>query len=178
MNLRNTVIAVMILCVSVALVPANASDFTLEIFGNANMDDTIDALDIEYVKEIINGSFDETEFADANQDGKINENDISQIEMIMGGEQDVLNILDGNGKPLAVKTPVNRVIVEYRDTAELMEILDAEDKVIGVTSYINQWNSIEFPELSNLPTVGKFSSLDYEAVLSLNPDLLLTFGAG
>lgn len=177
MNLRIIAIIVMTLFVSVAFMPANASDFTLEIFGNANRDGTIDDLDIEYVKEIISGTSKETEFADANQDGKIDTNDISQIEMIMRGEQDVLNILDGNGKLLAVKTPVNRVIVEYRDSAELMEILDAEDKIIGVTSYISQWNSIEFPKLSKLPTVGKFSSLDYEAVLSLNPDLLLTFGA-
>ena len=41
------------LSTSLAVMPASASDFTLEIFGNANMDDTIDELDIEYVPWVI-----------------------------------------------------------------------------------------------------------------------------
>ena len=54
------------LCVSLIAMPADASDFTLEIFGNANMDDTIDELHIEYVQGIIDGTDDETELSDAN----------------------------------------------------------------------------------------------------------------
>ena len=55
-----------VLCVSLAMMPAVASDFTLEIFGNANMDDIIDDMDIEYVQGIIDGTDDETELSDAN----------------------------------------------------------------------------------------------------------------
>ena len=69
-------IAVLTLCVSLAFIPASAADFTLQIFGNANMDDTINELDIEYVQGIIDGSKDKTELADANYDGKIDEEDI------------------------------------------------------------------------------------------------------
>jgi iron complex transport system substrate-binding protein len=36
-----------------AFTPANAAEFTLEIFGNANMDDAIDEYDVEYVQGII-----------------------------------------------------------------------------------------------------------------------------
>ena len=47
---------------------------------NANLDDAIDENDVEYVRGIIDGTEDETQFADANYDGKIDEDDIVQIE--------------------------------------------------------------------------------------------------
>ena len=36
-------------CISPAIIQACAADYTLGIFGNANMDETIDGADIEYV---------------------------------------------------------------------------------------------------------------------------------
>ena len=51
---------------TLAVMPANAADCTLGIFGNANMDDTIDEDDIAYVEGIIEGTNEETELADAN----------------------------------------------------------------------------------------------------------------
>jgi len=63
----------------------NASDFTLKVLGNANMDDTIDENDIKYVEGIIKGKNDVTKLADANYDGKIDEKDISQINSIISG---------------------------------------------------------------------------------------------
>jgi len=66
MNIEALGIVIVGLCISLALMPAGASDFTLEIFGNANMDDTIDELHIEYVQGIIDGTDDETELSDAN----------------------------------------------------------------------------------------------------------------
>lgn len=44
------------LCVLLSAVPAASADFTLEIFGNDNMDETIDESDIEYVMKVINGT--------------------------------------------------------------------------------------------------------------------------
>jgi len=63
---------------TLAVTPAAASDYTLGIFGNANMDDTIDEDDIEYVEEIIEGTNGRTELADANYDGEINDGDITR----------------------------------------------------------------------------------------------------
>lgn len=78
---------VIVFCFALAFVPVDASDFTLQIFGNANLDDSIDELDIEYVQGIIDGTNDETELSDANYDGKIDEEDIVQINQIIGGEE-------------------------------------------------------------------------------------------
>jgi hypothetical protein len=75
-------IAIVAICMSIAFMPADASDFTIEIFGNANMDDTLDEADIEYVQGIIDGPTMRQNW-ETNYDGVIDEEDISQIEIIM-----------------------------------------------------------------------------------------------
>ena len=116
----------------------------------------------------------ETELADAKYDGKINPLDFIQIKLIIVGKEKEITVVDGNGDPVTVHKPVERVIVEYLDNAELIRILNAKDKVVGV-DFIIAKTKIQFPELSKLPCLGAMSNPDYEAVLSLNPDLLLTF---
>ncbi|KUK95703.1 MAG: Putative ABC transporter, solute binding protein [Methanothrix harundinacea] len=66
-----------------AVMPAIAADYTLGIFGNANMDDTIDENDVAYVEGIIAGTNEETLLADANYDGVIDEDDITLITQVM-----------------------------------------------------------------------------------------------
>ena len=55
--------AVMMLCVLLLVMPAVASDYTLGIYGNANMDDVIDEADIGYLEGIIAGTNEATELA-------------------------------------------------------------------------------------------------------------------
>ena len=59
----------MALSIIFTILPSAAYDFTLGVFGNANMDDTIDEGDIASVREIIAGTKDVTEFADADNNG-------------------------------------------------------------------------------------------------------------
>jgi iron complex transport system substrate-binding protein len=167
----------MLSCILQAVMPSVADDYTLGIFGNANMDDTIDELDIEFVQEIIDGTNDETELADANRDSKIDKEDIVQIERIIEGDQEVLHILDGNGEPVAVNTPAQRIIVLYKDSPEVLRTLNAADRIVGVSDYIKQWDTVWFPEISQLQSVGHFINPDYEKILSLNADVLLAFGS-
>ena len=77
-----------------AVMPVSAAEYTLDIFGNVNMDDTIDEDDIAYIEGIIDGTNEETQLADANYDGQIDEADIAQIELIILGEEKELTIID------------------------------------------------------------------------------------
>lgn len=60
----------------VALSPANAADFVLEIYGNANMDEYLNQDDLDYINDIVSGKIEPTKLADANFDGKVDEEDI------------------------------------------------------------------------------------------------------
>jgi iron complex transport system substrate-binding protein len=89
-----------------------------------------------------------------------------------------IRILDGNGEEITVRKPVKRIIIEYTDNAELIRILQNSDNVVGVSglNYIFEECELQFPEFRKKPSVGYFSGLDYEAILNLKADLLLTFG--
>ena len=111
--------------------PAAASDFTLEIFGNANEDDTINMQDVTYTELIILEYRDETELTDAKYDGKINMQDVTQIELIILGKELELTIIDAAGNDVTVPMPVERAAVNTYSAAAF-RVLDAEDRIVGV----------------------------------------------
>ncbi|WGM89881.1 MAG: ABC transporter substrate-binding protein [Candidatus Bathyarchaeum tardum] len=159
--------------------PATSSDMklTLEVFGNANMDDIIDSNDVAYLQDIIAGNADVTQFADANGDGVIDQTDIDQVNAIISGQATYINLLDGNGELLTVSLPVNRIIVEYLSSVELVRILDLQDSVVGIDYAVDQLKSFYFPDNNDIVSIGQMYTPDYEAVLDLDPDVVLTFSA-
>ncbi len=151
-------------------------DLSLEIYGNANMDDKIDSKDVTYLQDIISGSAGITTFADANLDGAINQTDIDQVNAIIAGTATQLKLLDGNRKNITLTLPEDRIIVEYIQTAELVRILELQNKVVGVDYCVDKLKSIYFPENGDsIASVGDMYNPDYEAVLNLNPDIILAF---
>ncbi|MGD6933865.1 MAG: ABC transporter substrate-binding protein [Candidatus Bathyarchaeia archaeon] len=151
-------------------------NLVLEVYGNANMDDKIDQQDVTYVNKIIAGTATSTKYADANNDGKVDSNDVTQINGIINGNASQIVLLDGLGRVLTVHLPVNRIVVEYIQQAELARILKLEDKVVGVDYCVDKLKSIYFPEnAANIVSVGQMYTPDYEKVLALDPDVLLTF---
>jgi len=169
-------IVVMILCM--VLVPAGASDFTLEVFGNANMDDTIDELDVEYVQGIIDGTNEVTELADANYDGEVDGDDISQIELIINGNENELTILDSAERTVTIPKPVEKIVVLWKNPTEEIRALGAVDRIVGIdvdtagqTGYMG--GPLFFPELMDVPVVGSSDDPDYEVIIDLDPDVVI-----
>lgn len=78
-----TYLSLMVLIISSAIPTLATTDFTLQVFGNADMNDNIDENDVEYVQGIISGANEATRFADANHDGNVDEQDVEQIEKII-----------------------------------------------------------------------------------------------
>jgi len=168
-------ILMMILASSMlAVMPAAASDYTLGIFGNANMDDTINEDDIEYVEGIIDGTIEETELADANYDGVIDEGDTAQIELIINGEEKKLTIIDSADRIVTVKKPVDRIVIVNRNVLETLRSLKATEKIAGVTSSVTT-DTIFFPEFSEFPNVGSQKNPDIETILELHPDVVFLY---
>lgn len=168
----------MISCISLAASPATAAGYTLGIFGNANLDDTIDENDIEYVRGIIRGTNDATELADVNHDGQIDEDDIAHIERIISGDETSLTLntfsIHEKAKVITVHKPVERIVVLAISGGEAIRIVNSADKVVGVGSgFSEEKNKAMFPHLSQRPQVGTWSNPDIEAIVSLNPDLVI-----
>jgi len=92
--LSGVVMGLMLMLALTLALPAAASDYTLEIFGNANEDETINMQDVTYTELIILEYRDQTELADAKYDGKINMQDVTQIELVILGREKELTLLD------------------------------------------------------------------------------------
>ena len=158
--------------------PAAASDYTLGVFGNANEDDTINMQDVTYTELIILEYRDQTELADAKYDGEIDILDMTQIALIILGREKELTVLDSADKVLTINMPVERIVVaSCGEHPEALRILDAMDRVVGVSEeLINEdYGKAFYPEFHGLASIGKEESVDYEAILSLYPDVMLTY---
>jgi|LGVF01.1.fsa_nt_gb iron complex transport system substrate-binding protein len=155
---------------------AAASDYTLGVFGNANEDDTVNMQDVTYTELIILEYRDETELADAKYDGKINMQDVTQIELTILGREKELTFLDANEDDITVSKPIDEIVVLNTDVADAIRALGAKDRIVGVTTGMTEATAF-FPDLSSTQSIGKWSSPDIEAVLTLNPDVIFAFGS-
>ncbi len=181
MRRMDYVLVMLSVIMSLTGMPAIAADYTLDIFGNANMDDTIDELDIEYIEGIIEGTNDGTELADANYDGRIDEDDIAQIELIIHGEDKELTLIDSADRIVTVKKPVTKVVELVSTSLEVMRSLNVEtDKIVGVDSWGTKQESVFFPEFTEFPNCGQLSpyAVDFEKILELDPDVVILYGEG
>ena len=185
MKTKNRVFAILVLLGSLFLViipvtaiAAEQDDYVLGIYGNANEDDSIDMRDLTYVKLIFFGKKPETELADAKYDGKINPLDFIQIKLIIVGKEKELTVVDTYGGVVTIRKPVKRVIPEHITSLAAMRVLDAEDMIVAIDWYVKDIMGPNFlQDLADLPLIGHFFSPDYEAILSLNPDLFLGYNA-
>ena len=163
------------LCTLLLISPALASGVdTLEIYGNANEDDTIDMRDLTYVKLIFFGKKPETELADAKYDGKINPLDFIQIKLIIVGKEKELTLVDSADRIVTVKKPIKGIVVINSDIVETMRSIKATDKIVGVGKYMID-KKIFFSEFSGYPNVGKVTSPDIEKILELRPDAVFFY---
>jgi iron complex transport system substrate-binding protein len=174
-----------LLCVSLVITLGLASESTLKIFGNANMDNFIDEADIEYVQGIIEGRNAVTELADANYDGEIDEEDIIQIEQIIAREEDELTLIDMAGRTVTIPQPVERVVSTFPEETRVLVEVGGADKLVGVSSYLsdeiyapNFLMLIAYPQLKELPGTGSYRDPNFEQIVSLYPDVVISGNSG
>ena len=152
---------------------ASEDDFILEIYGNANEDDCIDMRDYTYTARIICWLEDETTFADANYDGRISVADMTQIGLIILGRESELTLVDTTQTIVTVKKPVKRAFISSYTLEILRSIdVDLEDIMVGATT-LDPFFFPEFSDVPQVPVVMYGMVEDTEAVLSLDPDVVI-----
>lgn len=178
-HMRGLVFALILMqCMMGATISVDAAEYTLGIFGNANMDSIIDERDVSYVRGIIDGANPVTEFADATYDGSIDEGDIGQIQRIINGSENYIFLktftIYDKARVVRVPMPVSKIVILNLAAAEAIRCVNAEDMVTGVgTSVVEGANKEFFGDLSNRSTVGKWSEPDVESIIRLRPDVVI-----
>jgi iron complex transport system substrate-binding protein len=69
--------------------------------------------------------------------------------------------------------PVKRLALLNKYCAEAIQIFGVQDRVVGIETEAQEYTYL--PEVCRLPTLGKAGDPDLETVISLNPDLLITW---
>jgi iron complex transport system substrate-binding protein len=165
----------MILCAALQFACADASAYTLEIFGNANMDDTIDENDIAYVEGIIKGSNIQTDLSDANYDGLVDADDIDQIQKIIDGSESEITIVDAQKRNVTLTVPIKKAVAVNTGALEIIRAIgvDVDDVFVGVSSYAIA-NSLYWPELKDKVSIA-YGNPDYEQLAQMKPDLVILY---
>ena len=160
-----------------AITTASEDDYVLDIYGNANEDDTIDMGDVVHTKLAIFGKKPKTELCDAKYDGRINVLDVIQTKLIILGKEKELTLIDSPDRIVTVNKPIERLVVCAPQDIEVLRSLKVptKDLIVGiVTAHIDTGF---FPEFSDVPSVGYRHSPDIEAILNLHPDtVIIAFG--
>lgn len=149
---------------------ANAAP-TLNVFGNANLDDIIDENDAEYLRGIIEGENERTALADANYDGRIDEADADQIRSIIRGDAEAVTVLDHAGRAVTVDMPIEEIIPLGALNMRIVASVNATNKVIGIDKGAISSDvliSRAHPEFLELPDVTDNPKM----MLKLEPDLI------
>ena len=177
----NTILAKIVMTMLLLASSAAASDHTLDIFGNANEDETINMQDVTYTELIILEYRDETELADAKYDGKINMQDVTQIELVILGKEKELTLVDDMGDAVTVKKPIESFVYHGHNAYvyETLRAIDAADKIVGISDrFITEgrcrYSENYFPELIGVTNIGVLNTPDYEVVNTLRPDVVLS----
>ena len=92
----------------------------------------------------------------------------------VGGVGKPKRITDSTGREVTIYKPIKRIAVLNTDLAEAIVVLGAKDRVVGIGETMTKYKRF-FPELSKLPSVGKWTEPDIEAILALNSDTVCAY---
>ena len=84
-----------------------------------------------------------------------------------------VNVVDLRGREVQLSAPAKRIVALAPHIVENAYSAGAGDKLVGVVSYSN------YPEnAKKITTVGNYQSWSLEAIVALQPDLILMWGSG
>lgn len=84
-----------------------------------------------------------------------------------------ITLTDARGKTVSLAGPAQRIVALAPHIVENVYSAGAGDKLVAAVSY-----SDYPPKAQQLPQVGSYKTVNYEAVLALKPDLVLSWASG
>ncbi|MDQ1283639.1 MAG: Periplasmic binding protein [Euryarchaeota archaeon] len=181
MNTNRDLLFLIMLTAFVFPLAVGVDSFTLQICGNADMDETINDQDVAYTEKIIKGEAEKTILSDANNDGSVDEKDIDQINKIIAGDEEFLVVRQDLGDFVKIAEPVKTFVYHGHNTYvyETLRAIQAADGIVGITdSFVTPGGSriskAYLPELLSVTNVGSLQAINYEVINNIKPDIVLT----
>ena len=90
-----------------------------------------------------------------------------------GSVQAEISVVDSTGTALILQQPAQRIVSLSPHLTELLFAAGAGQQLVGTVDY-----SDYPPAALEIPRVGAYNSISYEAIVNLSPDLVLAWGTG
>ena len=86
-----------------------------------------------------------------------------------------ITVTDQAGRTVTIEQEPQRIVTAYYITSSLLIALDLDDRIVGIENNPDKRAiyALSSPELLSLPQIGTAKELDIEAVMALQPDLLV-----
>jgi iron complex transport system substrate-binding protein len=91
------------------------------------------------------------------------------------GSSPGITITQSDGTPVVLPGPAHRIVVANGNAAELLVAIGAGDRIVGVTDSVKGYPVLR-NRFESLPSVGSWQAPDAETILSLHPDVIITYG--
>ncbi|MGV6806491.1 MAG: cobalamin-binding protein [bacterium] len=82
-------------------------------------------------------------------------------------------ITDDTGVTINLEAPAQRIVTLAPHLAEQVYSAGGGDRLVGVVTFSNFPKAVE-----NLPVIGSYDKVNYEAIIALQPDLILAWKSG
>ena len=165
---------------------AVSSECRLWVVGNANMDDSIDQKDIDYVQSVIDGKnkapilnlgtnslSENVNMADVDRDGDVDEDDIAALKKLIKKDVSVIHYVDVDGVCNSVHYPIKSVVALYYNSIQQLYLLDKQDLVVACDSGTSKGRPYS-PELDSKAVLTERFDPSAETIMNFNPDVILT----
>ncbi|MCK9564811.1 MAG: cobalamin-binding protein [Methanothrix sp.] len=97
------------------------------------------------------------------------------ISVAVAEENNTITVTDDLGRQVSITSAPLRIVSLSPSNTEILFALGLGDRVVGVTKYCNYPTEVEsLKDSGNVVVVGSYVDPDFEKILSLHPDLVLT----
>ncbi len=146
----------------------------LQVYGNANADESIDSEDLDLIQKIIDKNSDSDTsndidwktlypFADADRNGKVDADDIALVKKIINRESCEISYIDGLDRERSIAFPVERFVIVGSMVHPVINALGAADKAVGKSGKASSLDPILNAPTLDLPQIGeKAYTIDLE----------------
>jgi iron complex transport system substrate-binding protein len=146
----------LIFCISFSVISGYAQ--VMEIPGDINGDKIVSTEEVTAAEKLV-------------QEGKLTSEQLREIEHIH--EKYPIEINDSSNRTIVIYKPIKKIVVQTTTAYIPLFILESQDKIAAVTMEAQQDYSW-IPGMEDKPTVGGYLDLDFEKILSVKPDVILT----
>ncbi len=111
-------------------------------------------------------------------DGKISTSELEMIKVI--SESYPRTIVDSTGKEITIYKPIERIAVLTTEDYEILRTLNCTDRIVAASKYVvesrKQGCGDLYKDGAGYVNIGSsVSSVDWEALIKSNPDLIITY---